>query len=88
MKPKGHWIAKYMFEINDKQLMLDVLSNTTEILKVNVKPKALWFIRHVFSKELQLEEGEILSDDDSEGEVIDLFHKEIMSYECKEVINV
>lgn len=65
MKPKGHWIEKYNLETDDKQLISSAIFNTTEILKVNVKPKTLWFIQHVFTKN-EIEEGEICSDDERE----------------------
>lgn len=87
MKPKGHWIEK--FENEDKP-KLDVISNTKDILKVNVKPKSLWFIRHVCcSKEPQneLEEGEILSNDECEAEIVNLNPEKVFSFACEEVNN-
>lgn len=65
MKPKGRWIERYNLELDDKDLISKVLFNTSEILKVNVKPKVLWFIQHVYTScsDNQLEDGEIFSDD-------------------------
>lgn len=66
MKPKGRWIERYNSEFEDNLIMQTALCNNTDILKLNVKPKDLWFVQHVLSQYDDLEEGEIFSDDDSD----------------------
>lgn len=86
MKPKGHLIERYNLEVIEekKHMISAAIFNTSEILKANVKPKTLWFIQHVFSKnaaESDIEEGEIFSDDEyghREGE------NEKANFDCKE----
>lgn len=90
MKLKSRWIEEYSLETNGKHFMPDAISNTSEILKVYVKPKVLWFIRHMLFKNTwvhEMEEGEIISDDEY-GDEVNLKNKETnkMVSEYEEVI--
>lgn len=76
MKPKGRWIERYNLELDDKDLISKVLFNTSEILKVNVKPKVLWFIQHVYSKNTSCSENQF-EDDDSGNAKLNLNYDEI-----------
>lgn len=72
MKPKGNWIQQFNVESEKKQLISgdasNTLANTSDLLKINVKPKSLWYIQHVLdtNKDKELEDGEILSNHCSE----------------------
>ena len=67
MKPKGRWIERYNSKFESKQILQTVLCNTWDILKLNVKPKDLWFVKHVLAQYVDQEEGEIFSDDSDIG---------------------
>lgn len=73
--------------------------NTSEILKVNVKPKVLWYIQHVFltnatrpeEPENEIEEGEICTDDDDEtapNRNLNFTEIKPVMCKCKEVTSV